>query len=482
MAIKDLREYINVLEREGEIQRIEAEVDRDLEVGAIIRRSYDLKAPAPFFQNIKGFPKGYRILGAPVGVSRRPDRYFARLAISLGLPPNSSYVELGDRYAEKIKNPIKPVVVSSGPCKENIMKGNDVDLEKFPAPLIHDGDGGRYLGTWHLFATKDPDSGWVNWGMYRIMVHDKRSHGILLGDVQHGQFHLRKYLNKGKPMEFAVAMGTEPVTPIIASNRVPPGIPEADIVGGVRGEPLELVQCETVDLQVPATSEIVWEGTISPGDLQEEGPFGEYTGYMAGDRAPRPVCRVSAITHRTDPILPVTCMGTPVDDSAAQRPLQIGLLRRDLIDRGFPIKMVYSPPTANPHLLVISTRVPYPRYPINLAAAAYSSPYYRGIHQIFIVDEDVDATNMDEVLWAFSSRCHPGRGIYIEKTVGQPLIPFLSLAEKKALEADRVMFDCTWPKTWKPEEIPIKASFDVMWPKEVQEKVLKRWKEYGYSS
>ncbi|MDP2726813.1 MAG: UbiD family decarboxylase, partial [Dehalococcoidia bacterium] len=161
MAFQDQRDYIAALEREGEVQRIEKEVDWDLELGAIIRRSYDLKAPAPFFQKIKGYSPEYRVLGAPLGASARPGRLHARLAISLGMKPDSSLSDIMEEYIKRKRNPLKPMLVSSGPCKEQIHVGSEVDLEEFPVPILHQGDGGRYIGTWHLVATKDPDSDWV---------------------------------------------------------------------------------------------------------------------------------------------------------------------------------------------------------------------------------------------------------------------------------------------------------------------------------
>lgn len=481
MAYADLREYIAALTAIGEVQPISVEVDWNLEVGAIIRRSYDLKAPAPLFQNIRGYPNGYRIFGAPVGISRQQGRTFARLAMSLGLPPEATPQEIMDYFIERRKIHLKPEISNTGPCKEKILVGEAVNLLEFPAPLIHDGDGGRYLGTWHLVATRDPENGWVNWGMYRLMIHDRNTLGVLFGSTQHGYLHYRRREAMQQPMEVAIALGTEPVTPIVCGLRVPWGVEEAQIIGGLRGEPLKLVPCETVNLHVPATSEIVIEGTILPGERREEGPFGEYTGYRAGDRAPRPVCHITAITHRHDPILPVTCMGVPVDDYGALHPLIMAGLYDDLRSRGFPVKMVYSPLAATPHLICISTRVPYPHYVKDLAAAVWSSPHIRYVFHLFIFDEDIDVTNIDEVLWAFSTRCHPDRGISkVTPAPGQPLVPFLSKAEKANLTAASVLFDCTWPKDWAPEDIPEKASFDLMWPPHLQEQVQRRWTQYGY--
>jgi 4-hydroxy-3-polyprenylbenzoate decarboxylase len=483
MAMSDLRAYIGALEGLGELQRIEREVDWSLELGGVIRRSYDLRAPAPFFLRVKDTPPGFRALGAPLGLSSNPGRAYARLATSLGLDPATGYVDLMERFIEKRRSRIKPVIVEGGPCKENVRRGEEVDLEMFPVPWIHEGDGGRYIGTWHAFITKDPETGWTNWGMYRMMLHDKRSTGLWAGASQHGSVHLSRYWSRGEPMPFAVALGTEPVTPIVCSLRIAPLVNEADVIGGLRGEPLELVKCETVDLYVPATSEIVLEGKVYPDDREMEGPFGEYTGYRAAERSPRPVCRVECVTFRNDPILPVTCMGTPVDDAAALRPLVVAEILDDLRQSGYPIRMVYSPPEAMPTMLFVSSQVPYPHYPRNLADAIFGNPATRGIHSLFLFDEDVDVTHTEEALWAFSTRCHPERGIHkMSRTAGSPLHPWLSTEERKSFTSARVLLDCTWPKDWKPEEIPVKASFDVMWPKEIQEKVLMRWLEYGYGT
>ncbi|MDP2726527.1 MAG: UbiD family decarboxylase, partial [Dehalococcoidia bacterium] len=388
-----------------------------------------------------------------------------------------------ERWARALDNPLNPILVKSGPCKENIQIGDEVDLEKFPAPFLHEGDGGRYIGTWTTVITKDPDTGWVNWGMYRLMLHDKKSMGIQLIPIQHiGLHYFMKYEPRNLPMEFAVVMGTEPVTSLMSSTTCPPGVDEAAIVGAIRGEPLELVKCETVDLAVPATSEIVFEGEIRPYERMEEGPFGEFTGYRGGGRHPQPVCRVKAITHRNDPILPVSCLGVPVDDSAARRPLAAADILDDLRTRGFPVKMVYQHLEASPLLYTISTKVPYPSYAKQLAAAVWGSHTWgKMANFLIVVDEDVDVTNLNEVVWALTTRCHPENGILkMAKTAGFALLPFTSMAEKRLNLGAHVLFDCTWPKEWPKDEVPVKASFDVLWPKEIQEKVLKNWSKYGY--
>src|SRR3989337_2282203 len=177
MPFRDNREYIEALEKAGEVVRVAQEVDWDLEAGAIIRRSYELKLPAPFFQKIKGYPKGFGMFGGPLA-------NFRRLAIAMDMPADSHPGAILDEYHKRAQHPIKPVIVKDGPCKENVRIGDQVDLYELPAPMVHDGDGGRYISTWHFVLTKDMDSDWVNWGMYRQMIHNSRAMGGLFLPTQ----------------------------------------------------------------------------------------------------------------------------------------------------------------------------------------------------------------------------------------------------------------------------------------------------------
>ena len=284
MAFNDLREFIERLEEEDELIRIKKLVDWDLEAGGIARRATELKAPAPLFENIKDYP-GYRLLSAQVGPSAKKDRYYCRMAMAMEMKPESGPEEIIEEYIKRKSNPIKPVLVSNGPCKENIFIEDNVDLERFPVPIIHEGDGGRYIGSWHAVATKDLDTEWVNWGMYRLMLHDKETMGSVIVPPQHiGRMFFQKYEPKNLPMEFAVIIGAEPITPMIAGSPIPAGINEMDIIGAIRGKPLDVVKCETVDLVVPATAEIIIEGEVLPNTRLDEGPFGEYVGYRASKR------------------------------------------------------------------------------------------------------------------------------------------------------------------------------------------------------
>lgn len=422
-------------------------------------------------------------MGVPIGTSRNPNQYFARFASAMDMAPQSSAAEIIEELVKRNRNPIKPVLVKDGPCKENILTGKDIDLLKFPAPYLHEGDGGRYIGAWHLVVAKDPDSDWVNWGMYRLMVHDRNTLGGLVHPNQNwGQILYPSYEARNKPREFAIAIGTEPVCSIVAASMYREGQSEVNYAGAIRKEPVELVKCETVDLEVPATAEIVIEGVIMPHERKDEGPFGEFTGYMASDKRPRPVLHVKAITHRNDPILTISCPGPPVDDSSVVLCLGISAqLLDDLRSRGFKVKMVYLPLEAISNMVVVSTQVPFPNYARYLANAIWGSRAGRNAFYLMIAEDDVDVTDTTQILWTLATRCHPYNGIFrVQDTVGHPLLPFLTPQERRGDRGAQVLFDCTWPKDWAKEDIPRKASFDNIWPVEIQEKVLKNWTNYGY--
>jgi 4-hydroxy-3-polyprenylbenzoate decarboxylase len=399
------------------------------------------------------------------------------------MPEDFSYEQIVEEYNKRSGRVIPPVVSDRGPCKENILLGDDIDLFRFPVPYIHEGDGGRYIGTWHIVITKDPDSGWVNWGMYRLMVIDRKTMACQIRPDQHIGIHYhQKYEARNKPMEFAVAIGTEPVSSILSATRVPAGLNEADVAGGLRGAPVELVKCESVDLFVPATSEIVIEGVAPPHERLSEGPFGEYTGYLSRDNRPKPVFRVTAITYRNNPIQVHSCMGVPVDDSAVVTTvIRAANILQELKGKGFPVRMVYCPPEAVSHMAVISTDVPFTNFAKHLACAVWGSNSGRTLWYLIVVDKDIDPTKMDQVLWALTSRCHPHRGIFsMGSSWGIALPTFLSRFEREHGLGSQVLFDCTWPKEWPKEDIPKTASFEEVWPKEIQEKVIRDWESYGF--
>ena len=472
MAFKDLREYIETLKQTGDLTEVDHEVDWNLEVGAIIRRiSEGKRGPSLLFNKIKDYPSGYRILGEPMVTYRH-------LSVAMGMPVDSSYKEVLLEYGKRINKPIRPIVLNTGSCKENIITGDAVDILKFPIPFIHGGDGGRYCSTWHVVILKDPESGWVNWGMYRQMVHEKNLLGGLILPFQHGGMIRSKYQQANRPMEFAVAFGSDPLIAAMGACCPPYGVNEADIAGGLRQEPVELVKCETVDLYVPATSEIVLEGIVPPDELKVEGPFGEYTGYQCSIPQPRPVYRITAITHRHDPILPITNMGVPVDSGHVIFSVGVAYDAMEILKReGLPVTGIYMSPESALGLLVVAVKTPYPNTAAKIASCLWGSKVAIWTPKIIVVDEDVDPTDLSQVFHAFAWKCHPKNGHLILDMPGTPTTPFMPPAEKELQSMTVCCYDCTWPKGW--SVYPLKSSFETIYPDEIKRKVTENWTKYG---
>ncbi|MBI4319885.1 MAG: UbiD family decarboxylase [Chloroflexi bacterium] len=476
MAYKDLRDFIRRLEEEGELNRVGAEVDWNLEIGAISRQAIDRKSGAILFEEIKGYP-GHRILANIVGPTRPTH---AIMALALGLPRDTHPLDMVDWFSRKAGEAIPPRLVDWAPCKENIVRRDDVNLLDFPVPKIHGADGERYIGTWHVDVNKDPDTGWVNWSTYRHAVLDEKRVGWLAGPTQHGPgIFYQKHESRGRPMPMAIAIGIDPISAIAADAGIPAQKNEADFAGALQGEPVDVVRCETIDLEVPASSEIVLEGHVNPGERELEGPFGEYTGYSAGGRMPQPVFHVECITYRNDPILTMSNMGKPWDEVSVLSSVIISAMLSDTLRKlGIPFKAVYCPPpTLAP---IVAAKSQYAGFIHSLASAIWSSKAGRLRPYVILVGEDVDITNMDEVFWCLTSRLHPSKGIHIQEgTPADQLFPFLDTQERLRKRAARVAFDATFPPDWPAEEVPTIMDFENGWPQAVRDKVVSRWDEYG---
>jgi 4-hydroxy-3-polyprenylbenzoate decarboxylase len=471
----DLRAFLDRLAEAGELHCIKAEVDWDLEIGAITRRGIEMRLPAMLFERIKDFGPEYRVAGNLL-TPTRPVRQ-GRLALALDLPKDMPPLELIAEFGRLMERRIKPVVLPTGPCKQNIRRGPDVDLWQFPTPMMHGGDGGRYLGTWHITVTQDRESGWSNWGIYRHMIHDRNTLSMLAFPPQHGGLHYSQYEARDEAMPIAIAIGTDPVVSIAADTQLPPGEDEADLAGGLRGAPVELVKCETNDLLVPATAEIVLEGFVRPRERQPDGPFGEYHGYRDFNPVNLPVIDVTCVTYRDAPILTISNMGKPWDEagiisSIAQSAIVAAELRRQHI----ACSAVYCP--APDFGVVIAVRPQYAGYAHTVASAVWGAKI--GIHRpfIFVVGEDVDVTDPEDVYWCLVTRLNPERNIHVQRNApGHSLFPFLTLEERRARRGSRVLFDATFS----PDvPAPVAMDFRHGWPEDIQQKVLRRWQEYGW--
>lgn len=476
MAFKDLRDFIRTLEKIGDIVHIEQEVDWDQEAGAISRRVCEMSGPALMFDKVKDYPEGYRLFAGSLAT-------YSRVAVALGLPPNTPVKDIFAEYERRNEHPIKPVIVKDGTCKENIMLGDDVDLYTFPAPMVHTGDGGRYIGTWDIVISKDPDSDWTNWGMYRFMVYNQRYlTGFPRLNSQMGLVLHQKFVAHNKPMPMALVIGADPICHQVASASYRKGVSEVDFAGALRQEPVELIKCETSDLLVPANAEIVIEGEILPDMIGQEGPFGEFPGYRTEGIRMGVLCQVKAITYRNSPILSMIALGVPPDDNSVATPIASALAVKEHLKRyNVPVINVYSPPHAVLHTVIISVK-PGGQDTANKILDALTVRR-ADWSKIIMVDEDVDIFDIGQVLHALSVKCHPVRGIIvreIEAGKAHSLTPCYSPEERRDLRGAIALFDCTWPPEWPLEtHVPIKNSFDCIYSEEIKSKVLKNWRKYG---
>jgi len=485
--LKDLREYLSVLESIDELQEIEVEVDWNLEIGAIIRRAYDLRAPAPFFSNIKDTEEGFRVLGGSAGLSAQKGLKLARIAISLGFSPETGAREILNTITDAIeKEGVPPKVVESGACNENIMTGDDIDLMRFPVPYIHHGDGGRYINTWGTVIVDTPDKSWTNWSINRIMLLDNKRMTGLVPPQQHLGIIHQIWKDRGEPTPFALALGAPPAVPFFSGMPLRENVSEVNVMGALYGEPVDVVKCNTVDLYVPANTEVVIEGTISNVEMEEEGPMGEFAGYMGEHNTPQPVYNVSAVTYRNNPILPVVYAGVPVEDTqTCCGTMYSAAILAELRKNNFPASSCFLLFESAVHWLVVSVKNARRTVEKNnelthmAKEIIFNSKPGVDIPKVLLVDEDIDPSDSNQVMWAFSTRCHPQNDAhYYEHLRTLPLLHYLNAAEKKDMSSTKVIFNGLLPG-FDSTEI---SGFKYNVPTKLQEKVLSNWKKYGFKS
>jgi UbiD family decarboxylase len=469
-----LRPFISVLEKSGELRRVNAEVDWKYEVGAIMHEVDHQKGPAILFENVKDYDIPL-FVGA---LTTRP-----RIALALGLSPDTPLQEITREYKERAGNPIEPVIVPGGPCKEKIYHANNINLLSFPAPWWHEMDGGRYIGTLHSVVCKDPDSNWQNCAVHRVMLHDERTCGIYFAPGQHNAIIYSKYEQMGRPMPVAIAIGLDPVCILTSAGGFPAYVNEWTIAGALKKAPLEVVKCETNDLYVPAHAEIVIEGEMPIRERKDEGPFGEHTGYFGGARVPRPVINVKCITHRENPIFQGTYEGMPPnEDHMITSVNSSALALKAFEEMGFiGIKAINFPPGADPWLsAIISIEKKYEGHGIDASRVLFACKAGSFVKHIIVVDEDIDVFDLENVLWAVNTRFQARRAVITHLEHGSMLDP------SKPLEwggvTDRMVIDATWPMT---HEFPPRQEWSglshpptLMPSQELIERVRRRWKEY----
>ena len=494
-AFGDLRGWIAALKAHDELAEIDAEVDWNIELGTIMRLAQGPgTGRAMLFNNIKDYNKPNsrcrRVFGSALNNYRR-------IAIMLGLPPDTHPRELVKISRNVLEGTIAPRIVNSGPVKENIVTGKDVDLYEFPVPYWNRLDGGRYLITYAGVVSKDPTTGVMNVGVYRGMLAERDKIPILMWRAQHIGHHVTAWLAAGhKEMPIAVAIGWEPSLGFCAGSPVPKGICEYDVMGALRGEPVELVKCETVDLHVPAAAEIVIEGYLGlePESYMMEGPYAEFTGYLASERSPKPTIRVTAITHRHDPILRGTiegCLPGSYSENAVGSSIMRAATAWNVLDRsGVPgITDVWCPPVQAGINCLVRMQQSYRGQAKQAANALWGSTaaHVRYKH-VTVVDDDIDIHDYAAVDWAIAHRVNAGENdiVIMPGTFGLGLDPSTRRRDRNPAlfgtgKWNRVLIDATQNLDYDPDPDLGGARFPpTVWPNEDDVQSVKaRWSELG---
>ncbi|MBI4186687.1 MAG: UbiD family decarboxylase [Chloroflexi bacterium] len=470
----NLRDWLKKAEAIGKLKRVEG-ADWDLEIGTATTLNLKRKdCPALLFDNIKDYPKGYRVLTCSTSTA-------SLWALTFNLPMTDSDLELLGILREKLPqwesnvDRFPPELVSTGSVLENVLSGDDVDLFRFPAPKWHSLDGGREIGTGDAVITKDPETGEVNLGAYRIQILDKKTTGLyMVQGSAHGDVHRAKYHARGEPCPIAVSVGHHPLIFRTAAAELPRGA-EYGFAGAVRGEPVKVINEEITGLPIPADSEIVLVGWCHPNKYSSEGPYGEWTGYY-GREAPAPTIEIERIYHRNEPIIVGSSDSRPPSDASyGQILLRSTLIHNMLIKSGIPdVKAVWLSREVNgPPLIIVSIKQ---RYAGHAKEAALLASQFRiaanKAKYVVVVDEDIDPTNTAEVLWAMGTRVDPVEDIdIIRRAPGTGLDPRIPRGAK-AFFNSKAIIDACKPFEW-IDEFPKAIDLEP----DVVERVRAKWKD-----
>jgi 4-hydroxy-3-polyprenylbenzoate decarboxylase len=473
---RDLRAWIALLEREGELRRDPAEVDPHLEITEIVDRTVKSGGPALLFENVKGSP--HPLLINQFGTERRMclafgagslDEVGARLGDVLEMQPPQGLVQKVKGLA-KLKSiaDSMPKSVRSGPVQEIVITGEDVRLDHLPIQTCWPEDAAPFI-TLPAVITRDPREGTRNVGMYRMQLLGPRE------TAMHWQIHKdgrMDYLATDGRLEVAVALGLDPVTTYSASAPLPKHVDELMLAGFLRGEPVELVRCKTVDLEVPAHAEIVLEGYVEQGDLAPEGPFGDHTGYYTGVE-PFPVFHVTAVTMRRDAIYPSIVVGKPPQEDAwlgkATERIFLPAIRMsvpEIVDYDLPVAGAFH------NCVIVSIRKRFPGHAQKVMHAIWGLGLLSLTKAVVVVDEWVDVHDYEDVFFRVGANVDPKRDVLL--TEGP--LDHLDHAPTLQFYGGKIGIDATHKgpqegtREWPPE---------IQMSDEIRALVDRRWGEYG---
>ncbi len=424
-----LQEFVEAAMEVDENYNVIEGADWNEEIGALLEATAELipNPPMLIFDKVKGYPPGFRI-------AANVTSGYKRNALAHGLDVEGrTRADLNREIRERMRNlkPLPPNWVETGPVMENSLSGPDVDLLTFPVPRYHASDGGRYIGTHDCIINRDPESGYVNVGTYRVEVHEKNLLGLWMSPGQQGRIICQRYWDKGEACPVVATFGEDPLLFSASHTRLPFGQSELDHAGAMRGRPVPIIKGPLTGLPIPAYAEIAIEGEVPPPGVEarDEGPFGEWPGYYSGGTIgtgePQPVIRVKAVYYRNHPMLgggaplwPGAFAGDQRHDGADTG--RAGLA--DLQRAGVP--GVVATATHMGYIKAISIQQQFAGHAKQAAMAAVANT--RNGRWIVIVDEDIDPTNLKEVLWAMTTRCDPNTNIEVVDGVwSTPLDPLM---------------------------------------------------------
>jgi UbiD family decarboxylase len=463
----DLRVWLKKLEEMGSVKTVKG-MHWDLEVGVATRartphgRGRMVESDRAFlFDDIVGYPSGYRIL-TNTGATPRLS------AMTLFMPPTDSAKELTQALRKKLlvweatQADFEPKTVSSGPILENVDRGRDVDLLKFPIPKWHPLDAGRFIGPGDAVITRDPDTGEINIGTYRCQIHDARTTGLWISPGHHGRLHREKYHARGQACPVAISIGHHPIVFTIASTHVPFGA-EYNLIGAISGEPVKVIKEEVTGLPIPAQSEIVIVGWCPPDKKRLEGPFGEGG---AGDyyhpAEQQFIVEVERIYYRNSPIIHGGVSGI------------VGLGGASLLNHlercGVPdVKAVWI--SEGGKLVVVSIKQRYGGHARQAALVASQAPaggVYHGRY-VIVVDDDIDPSNVKDVLWAMCTRSNPEVDIDIIRRAWSTPLDVTIHKPTRDFTNSRAIIDACKPFEWIDEFPKV-----ITWDQELVERVKKK--------
>jgi UbiD family decarboxylase len=451
----DLRALIDELRETGDLREISG-ADWNLEIGAVTEILGEQEGAALLFDDIPGYPKGYRVFSNVF-------RTHARAAAALGLSTELAGVKLLNAWRERLRTltPLAPTIVKDGPVFENRAEGADVDLNHFPAPIWHEHDGGRYLGTGSAVITRDPDSGRINIGTYRCMVQGPSQISVKMNKGKHGRLAMDSHHARGEACPVAISFGHATSVFLAAQLPVAPSVEEYEIAGWLQGAPVEVVESPLYGLPIPASAEIVIEGEVPPLDhstLPKEGPFGEWPGYFADTTTGEvPLMHVKAVYYRNNPII----LGVPPlkpPNNYISVPLGAAQLWDQMEAAGIPgITGVWGHIYGGQSgpFTVVSIKQSYRGHAKQTALAATSARAgaYGGKF-VVVVDDDIEASDINDVIWAIATRCNPREGVDIVKGVWtSPADPAIAPQDRspEGYTMDRVLIDACRPYAWRDE-------------------------------